>query len=100
MSHPFRRAKRSRHPRLSPENLRDPSKLGGLIDAVVGSSDNYRRLTAKILDHQRRLQELASEDAWIEYLHVEEATTARMDVMLTAVARWAFNEGRRPRPRS
>jgi hypothetical protein len=84
----------SRRPKLTPEDLADPSKLGGILDAVV-ADDNYRKLTAKILKAQDRLQQLASDDAWVEYLEVEQLVNTRMTFMLTAVAKFAFNEGRR-----
>jgi hypothetical protein len=84
-------------PKLTPDVLADQSKLGGILDAVVSTDDNYRRLTQKILVAQDRLQQLVSEDAWVEFLLLEEAVTERANITSLLITRWAFLEGRRTR---
>ena len=84
-----------RVPRLLPGDIADDSRLGSVIDRVITGNDNYTTATARILAAQDRLQRLCDDDAWVEYLHVEEATNDRVNMMLALVARWAFEEGRR-----
>jgi len=88
---------RSRYPRLSVEAIANDSAVLSFVDALFERSDNYGKHTSKILAAQQRLQELASEDAWIEYLDVEQRVNVRVNSMLAIVARWAFHEGRRSR---
>ena len=90
-------ADRSRHPRLSDDDLADDSTLPGTIDALLTADDNYSKHAQKILSAQDRLQQLCCTDAWLAFLDVEQLTTARVNFMLATVARWAFNEGRRSR---
>jgi hypothetical protein len=94
-----RRSRDPRVPRLLPEVVADDSALGGVIDGVITGNDNYVRATAKILAAQDRLQRLCDEDAWVEYLHVEQVMNDRVSTMLALVARWAFDEGRRHQQR-
>lgn len=92
-----RRSKRSRYPRLSAEAIANDSTLLSLVDSLFELNDSYGKHRRKILDAQDRLQELASEDAWIAYLDIEQLVNNRLNFMLATVARWAFNEGRRSR---
>lgn len=73
------------------------SAVLSLVDQVFEGNDNYGKQSRKILAAQDRLQGLCEPDAWIAYLEVEQLTSARVDMMLATVARWAFNEGRRSR---
>lgn len=84
-------------PQLSPEQLESESRLYSLIDELLVRDRRYWRHTRQILRGQLRHQELASEDAFIAYLELEELLNARSAWMLIAVARWAFQEGRRHR---
>lgn len=95
MSHPFGRSRNPRSKTLTAQDFADDSKLGGVLDAVVSNSDNYKKATAKILEAQDRLQTLCDDDAWIQYLHLEAAVNTRVDLMLATVAKFCFNEGRR-----
>lgn len=95
MSHPFGGSKRSRGPRLTSEIVADDSRLLGIVDELLLADKNYRRLTVRILEAQHRLQTLCDTDAWLAYLDVEQLVTERANVMLAAVARFAFQEGRR-----
>jgi len=87
--------KRRRRPALTPAILADDSKFHGIIDTLLTQNQSYWRHTRQILRLQLRHQELASEDAFVALLHLEEAWTEREAWMLAAVARWAFGEGRR-----
>jgi hypothetical protein len=95
------RSRRSsaRPPRLRPEDLADDSLLGALIDGLLVADARHVRLSRKILAAQGRLQELSDDDAHFAYLSVEEFANERVNLMLLAVARWAFGEGRRQRRR-
>lgn len=84
-------------PRLHLADLADDSKLHGIIDQLVTDERVYWKFCRRILKLQLRHQELASEDAFLALLDIEEVVNERMNFMLLTVARWAFNEGRRSR---
>ena len=92
MSFPFRPS--TAVPRLSQDAI-DRDQVPGLVDVLFEHCREHRKLSRRILREQHELQASVSEDAWIAYLRVEEATNVRLDFMLAAVARWAFHEGRR-----
>lgn len=82
-------------PTLTPEDLESDSRLHGLIDGLFTSDRSYWKQTRTILKAQLRHQELASEDAFVVYLELEELMNARSAWMLGLAVRWAFEEGRR-----
>ena len=89
-----------RVPRLLPGDIADDSRLGGVIDRVITAERQlHDGSPLGSSRHQDRLQRLCDDDAWVEYLHVEEATNDRVNMMLALVARWAFEEGRRQQRR-
>jgi hypothetical protein len=87
-------ADRSRFQRLCDDDLADDSRVLGAVDALLAAADDYGKHTRKILASQDRLQALASEDAWVEYLFIEEVVNDRVNFMLAVAVRWAFHEGR------
>jgi hypothetical protein len=86
----------SRRPRLHPADLAD-NRVHAAVDGLFIDSAEYAKHTRKILAAQDKLQQLASDDAWIAYLEIEQAVNARVSMMVALIARWAFNEGRRHR---
>lgn len=48
-----------------------------LIDDMFCGSNSLRRMRKRILSCQRRLREVASDEAWNAYLDLEAATNAR-----------------------
>lgn len=79
-------------PRLHPEDLDHESRVLGAVDALLLGNHNYKRMTAKILEAQDRLQALCNEDAWVAFLDIEAAFSTRVNFMLVTVAKWAFHE--------
>ena len=88
---------RSRVPRLHALDLSDDSRVLGAIDALLMADDNYKLMSSRILAAHDRLQQLCDSDACLAFFDVEQLPTARVNMMFAAVARWAVNEGHRPR---
>ena len=91
------RLRSKRRPRLHLDIIHDAGAIMSLVDGLFEANVEHAKLSRKIISCQGRLQEFATEDAWIEYLLLEEHVNARLNMMLAAVAEWAFNEGRRSR---
>ena len=70
-------------------------KIPGLVDLLFEGNTHHRKLSRSILREQDRLQELCSDDAWLQYLYTEEAVNIRLNFMLAETAKWAFHQGRR-----
>jgi hypothetical protein len=69
-----------------------------LTDGVLASPampPAMRRLSAQVRRKQRRLRALVADDEWQVYLQVEVASNERLAEALEAVARGAFETGRR-----
>jgi hypothetical protein len=71
----------------------DDERIDGIVDDVFHGNEELELLHRRILRRQGRLRELVSERAWRRFLRLEEATTLRLDVALSAVARQAFIAG-------
>lgn len=84
-------------PRLHLDDLDNESRVLGAVDQLCTGDRTYWKLTRRILKAQLRHQELASDDAFVALLELEEIVNDRMNLMLAITARWAFNEGRRSR---
>lgn len=80
------------HPRLTSETVTDNQQLATAIEALLHDDEEYGRLTQRILDAQERLREQGTFDC---YLEIEALVNVRTGWALLAVARWAFEEGRK-----
>lgn len=71
----------------------DDERIDGIVDHALHGNEQLELLHRRILRRQDRLREVVSGRAWRRYLRLEEVTTLRLDVALTAVARQAFIAG-------
>ena len=83
----------SRRPKLTPVVVADD--LGGVLDKLFKAEPEYRKLTIQIIRAQGRLKKSATEEAWLDYLLLEERVNNRLTFVLDLVAQWAFQQGRR-----
>jgi hypothetical protein len=81
-------------PRLDPAILADDASLAEAIDGLTRDDRRMQQHAREIRHRQRELQDIAEEEAWSRYLHVEEAVNARLVELLSRVARWGFDQGR------
>lgn len=81
-------------PRLDPAILADDAALAEALDALTRDDPPMKRHVREILHRQRELQDIADEEAWSRYLHVEEAINARLVDLVGRIARWGFEQGR------
>jgi len=86
---------RKRRPRLDRAVLVDPDALDQAHAHLLADDPNFRSYRRRILKRQRRLRDLATDDAWQAYLKVEEATSSRLAYVMDTVTEWAFLQGRR-----
>lgn len=84
---------RRRH--LTAAALDDDDALGAWLDGVADVVPEVRAASRRIVRLQRRLHRRVDADAWKVYLLLEEATSARSILMLDAVVKPAFEDGRR-----
>lgn len=84
-----------RRPRLDAALLADPQRLWAAIDEVIRTMAGNGRRRRQIVRLQQHLNDTIDANGWRIYLDIEEATNARIELMLVEVVRWAFNEGRR-----
>jgi hypothetical protein len=89
------RKQRSSTLALTPEMVADESRLMGVLDELLTTDDDYKKLTKRILRAQRQLRKTSTEEAFQLYLDIEAITNARVNFMLGAVAKFCFNAGRR-----
>ena len=83
-------------PALTPDVIEDDELLGALIDRVVDEDPVARTRASEIATYQTWLR-AAVEDAgtWGLYLDLASRQDQRWADLSTAIATWAFNEGRR-----
>jgi hypothetical protein len=86
-------------PALTAAVVKDDEALGDAIDKVILSAPTSRKLTKKVLRAQARLQRAVDEQAWRQYLRLEEAVNDRIVFEGRLLVRWAFREGLRHRSR-
>jgi hypothetical protein len=84
-----------KRPRLHPDDLEHESRVLGAVDALLLSSVNYKKMSARILEAQDKLQAASEIDAWIIYLDIEQLVNERVNFTLMTAIQSAFNEGRR-----
>jgi hypothetical protein len=85
-------------PKLSAKKLKDQEALGDAIDKVLLASKPWQKTTKKVQKAGHKLRRLASYDAWMMYLSLEEIVNERAAVENGLLVRWAFEQGRRRRP--
>jgi hypothetical protein len=71
----------------------DDERIDVIVDHALHGNEELELLHQRILRRQGRLRELVSERAWRRFLRLEEATTLRLDIALTKVAREAYLAG-------
>ncbi len=81
--------------KLTSKTVRDDTALSDAIIAVLVQAKGRKKLTKAILKLQRRLQRAVSMEAWMIFLHLEEAVNDRSIVEQDILVRWAFRQGRR-----
>jgi hypothetical protein len=82
-------------PTLTPDILADDDKLHQAIDTLLTENQTYWRHCRAIYRLQARHQELASEDALVAHLEVEQGLEARHAWELALVARGFWEAGRK-----
>jgi len=80
-------------PKLDGTTAADEEKLAAVVDLVIHAETGLRAQQARVVQFQVTLRELSSDDAWMAYLELDEANTARFADALVVVARWAFEAG-------
>ena len=83
-------------PALDPSTVEDDEALALAVDQVIQADPVARTRASEIAMHQAWLQ-AAVEDAgtWRLYLDVVSRQDQRWDDLSLAIAKWAFNEGRK-----
>ena len=81
-------------PRLDPEILADATSLAEAVDGLTREDRRMQLHVGEIRHRQRELQDIAEDEAWSRYLHVEEAVNARLVNLVGRIAAWAFEAGR------
>ncbi len=83
-------------PALDPSIVEDDELLGVAVDQVIHADPDARRRSAEIVMYQGFLQAIV-EDAgtWRLVLEIESRTSERWADLSVAIARWAFEHGRR-----
>ena len=83
-------------PTLTADDL-TADKIPGKVDQLFQNDATYKQTSKAILREQHRLQSLSSDDGWLAYLNLEQATNERLNHMLLQVAKWAHGQGRKSR---
>ena len=81
-------------PALTPDIIGNDFQLHRVIDELLTSEQTYWRFSRRILRLQLRHQELASEDAFVALLDIEEAVNERHAWELALVARFFWRRSR------
>ena len=84
---------RRREPRLDHTILRDPEAVDEAQAKLLADDPKYRAHRRRILRRRRRLRRLLTEEAWRDYLKVEEAWAARLAYVMDVLTKWAFVQG-------
>lgn len=82
-------------PLLNRSILRDPQALSTVLSQVLDRDPEQDRHSRRIRRLQQKLRPVVTEQAWHQYLLLEEASSARFIHALDLVAGWAFRQGRR-----
>jgi hypothetical protein len=90
-------AARSTLPPLTPQVVGDDAALDLLLDQVIRGDQRLQLHQREIIHRQVDLRDAISTGAWKAYLFLEEAVSARSDVLVRLVLRWGFAEGARHR---
>lgn len=83
------------NPNLTPEVVADEGATVAQIDRLLRRNPQHRKHVRAILKAQEALHRVLSDREWQVYLTLEAAVNARFSDALLAVARWAFEQGRR-----
>ena len=88
---------------MTQQRARDSPKL---TEAVVSKAIDgtlrrgyLRHLGRRIVEQQRSLRSLCTDEAWAAYLAVEELSNARLDAGMVRAARWGHRYASRTAPR-
>jgi hypothetical protein len=82
-------------PTLTPEVVEDDVALAGIVDSFIGQDPAAKQWLEWIVVEQEALRQACEPDIWQLILHGDELCLARWADLTVALARWAFEQGRR-----
>jgi hypothetical protein len=82
-------------PQLDPTTVEDDEALAAAVDGLVAADPEARERLYVIVDHQELLRQSVDPDVWRLVLRVDERIVERWADVAVAIARWAFDAGRR-----
>ncbi len=85
----------SEAPTLTPAMVANDDLLWAALNDATLATPGYWKQRRQIIKAQKRLQAMVSPEAWQLCLAIEELRNSRNEGVLTALVRWAYDQGQR-----